>query len=96
MRIRGFGWSCRISDCAASTTHERPQILQFMILPAMMNDAHENYRNRARRKILKLAGSAAYQWWDYVAAHISCAAASQLPALLLGDSWSRHFSGICG
>jgi hypothetical protein len=66
--------------------HERARFLQFAILPAMMSDAHENYRNCTRAGRHQRTSAACSRGERHVAAHISGAAASQLPAVLLGSA----------
>ena len=90
MCIRGFGSLYRINDYAASTTQKRARFLQFAILPAMMSDAHENHRNRARAGRHQRPAAAYARGRNHVAAHISCATASQLSAVLLGPARLAH------
>ena len=69
---------------------ERARFLQFAILPAMMSDAHENYRNGAGARGHQRPAAAYARGRSHVAAHISCAAVSQLPAVLLGPARLSH------
>ena len=69
---------------------ERARFLQFSSLPAMMSDAHENYRNRARAGRHQRPAAAYARGRNHVAAHISCATASQLSTVLLGPARLAH------
>ena len=60
------------------------RFLQFAILPAMMSDADEDYRNCARAGRSQWPAAPPARGWNHVAAYISRATASQLPAFLLG------------
>ena len=55
--------------------HNRPSILQFAMLPAMMSDAHENHRNSARAGRPQRLAATCARGRNHVAAHISRAMA---------------------
>src|SRR5262249_30352521 len=63
---------------------EQGGFLQFAIMPAMMINAHDNYRNRTSAGRHRRAAAATARGKNHVAAHISRAAAPQLPTVFLG------------
>src|SRR5882757_8151386 len=65
-------------------------ILQLSVSPAMMSDAREKYRNRARAGRHQRPAAAYARGRNHVATHISCATASQLSAVLLGPARLAH------
>ena len=83
-------WFVMSNQRLRNNNRERARFLQFAILPAMMNDAHEHYRNRARAGGHQRPAGAYARGANHVAAHVSCAAASQLSALLLGPARLAH------
>src|SRR3954463_13659313 len=88
-RVAEFSFAKKNCLCvfhSSESTTRTALLLQFAPLPAMMSDAHGNNRNgtRAGRRQRPTAASARRR--NHVAAHISCAKASQLSTVLLGPA----------
>ena len=90
MRIRALVGYVESTIAQHQKTDEQSRFLQFPILPAMMSDAHENYRNRACAGRHQRPAAAYARGRNHLAAHISCATASQLSAVLLGPACLAH------
>src|ERR1044071_5911897 len=85
-------WSAlRIIHQAALIIQSDGRFLQFAIMPAMMIDVHDNHRNRTGAGRHRRSAATSARGQNHVAAYISCAAASQLPALLLGTVGLAHW-----
>src|SRR5438874_2509101 len=79
-----------MKDCAASTTHEPARFLQLSVVPAMMSDADRDNGNSPRAGGHQWPAAAHAGGRHHVAAHVSRAAVSQLPAFLLGPACLAH------
>jgi len=90
MRIRALVGYVESTIAQHQKTDEQSRFLQFPILPAMMSDADANHRNCARAGRHKWTAAASARGANHVAAHVSRAAASQLPALFLGTIGFSH------
>src|SRR5436190_15538560 len=89
MRIRAFDQY--VESTVSQHQHTRTAlVLQFTMVPAMMSDADGNHRNGARAGRHQRPAAPYAHGRNHVAAHISSAAASQLPAVLLGPTRLAH------